>query len=108
MNSRSFCWIDDAVSSTCALMEACGVESGMVVNVGNPHGEIAMCEVYERLFDLCGWRPEHVVYREADRDSAKRRCPDTQRLESLIAGIRYLPLDEGLKRTAEWYLGFAS
>ncbi len=103
-DTRSFCWIDDAVRSTCLLMEATGIEGGSVINVGDRDGEIAMRCVYDMLFEICGWRPERVFLREAAADSVARRCPDTHLLEKLVGPFDFLPLKEGLTRTAAWYL----
>ncbi len=102
--TRSFCWIEDAVEATHRVMEAPGLTGGMVVNIGDQKGEVAIGQVYEMIFDSAGWRPRAWRKEPAGAGSVARRCPDISLLKQLT---RYEPrtsLAQGLERTVRWYL----
>ena len=102
--TRSFCWIGDAVESAHRIAESSGLASGMVVHVGNQNGEVEIGRLYEMLFELCGWTPPAKAIENAPAGSVSRRCPDVGRLRSLTGYEPSTPLREGLERTVRWYL----
>jgi len=101
--TRSFCWINDAVKATHLIMESDNIKPGMVVHIGNEDGEIEIGTLYDLIFDMCGWRPEKVVRVPAPAGSVARRCPNTGRLQLLTGYLPSTPLQEGLRETVFWY-----
>jgi nucleoside-diphosphate-sugar epimerase len=102
--TRSFCWIEDAVEATHRILESPRLTPGTVVHVGNQKGEVEIGRLYEMIFDLCGWAPRTLVNRPAPPGSVSRRCPDVTRLRSLTEYEPSTPLREGLEKTVKWYL----
>ena len=102
--TRSFCWIEDAVDATHRIMESPHITSGLVVHIGNQKGEVRIGHLYDMVFKLCGWKPLNLVNVPAPSGSVSRRCPDVTRLRSLTGYEPSSPLKQGLKATVKWYL----
>ena len=98
--TRSFCYIDDAVKATQLIMES-GKTDGEIVHIGRDDAEISIMELAEMLFGIAGFHPKIKIEKEAE-GTVQRRCPDIGKLRKL--GFRpNIDLDEGLKKTFEWY-----
>ena len=104
-NTRSYCYINDAIEGTLKLLFS--NQTGEAFNVGNPDNEISvkdMAEIVAALIDdevkIKHIIPPHAVYESSD---PKRRCPDISKLQSVINFKPGYPLKEGLKRTIQWY-----
>lgn len=101
--TRSFCWIDDAVEATSLVLDAPTLQAGDVVHIGDPTGEVTMQQLYDMIYGVLEWHPDKVVFQDSSSASVPRRCPDTTFLESLIGSRTTTPLSDGLQRTADWY-----
>ncbi len=102
--TRSFCFVNDAAEATRRVMEADAAPAGRVVHIGDPGGEVAIGELYDMLFDLCGWRPREIVDVAPSRGSVDRRCPDTSVLTAMTGFEAGCRLTDGLRQTVDWYL----
>lgn len=99
--TRSFCYIDDAVDAIILAMSYAGVPCP-TFHIGT-QAEIPMHALAHLLFDICKWTPERVERCAAPPGSVSRRCPDVGLMASL--GWRATTsLPEGLRATALWYL----
>jgi len=98
--TRTFCYVDDAVLATKLVMESEKTE-GQTVHIGRSDGEIKIIELAKKLFDISGFHPK-VSMQPAPEGSVMRRCPDTSRLKELGHDPR-TSLDDGLKKTYHWY-----
>jgi nucleoside-diphosphate-sugar epimerase len=97
--TRAFCYVDDAVRASRMLMESDASQD--VYHVGNDEEEIQIRRLAETVLDIVGHDAELDVQLAPD-GSVMRRCPDIDKLR----GRGYEPtveLNEGLRRTAEWY-----
>jgi nucleoside-diphosphate-sugar epimerase len=101
--TRSFCYVDDAVEAITRLVRAGGDEA-IVANVGNDREEVTIGELAERIFALHR-RPARVEVREPPPGSPERRRPDLGELRRLTGFEPRCGLDSGLRRTFEWYAG---
>jgi|TARA_B100000315_G_scaffold156179_1_gene144735 nucleoside-diphosphate-sugar epimerase len=101
--TRSFCWIDDAVKATQLVMESEKVGPGMVVHIGNEVGEIKIEKLYEMLFEICDWRPEEILIIQEQKGSVSRRCPDTEKLRQVTNYTPNTSLQIGIEKTVSWY-----
>ncbi|GAA3828968.1 NAD-dependent epimerase/dehydratase family protein [Streptomyces coacervatus] len=99
--SRAFCYVDDAVEAVHRLManEAAG---GRIVHIGDDTEETNIGDLIKLILHITGHNPE-VVYRPAPPHSVARRCPDLTRLRSLTGYAPTVSLDEGVRRTVDWY-----
>lgn len=102
-DTRSFCWIDDAVEATCRTMESPELTPGIVVHIGNQDGEVRIGALYDMIFEICEWTPPRRFDAPSPPGSALRRCPDISRLRTLTGYEPSTPLAEGLKKTIVWY-----
>lgn len=96
-DTRSFCFVDDAIEMTASLVRN---QANQVVNVGNPT-EMRIADVAKIILDLMGIDPNRLEIRPGLKGSAKRRCPDTRLVQSLTGFKNYTPLKVGLRKTIE-------
>jgi len=96
-DTRSFCYIDDAVEMTHTLVQNC---SNKTVHVGNQQ-EYKISTVAKMIMGIMGINPERLEITEGPLGSAKRRCPDTSLVRELTGFENYTPLEKGLRKTVE-------
>ncbi|HTL48575.1 MAG TPA: NAD-dependent epimerase/dehydratase family protein [Verrucomicrobiae bacterium] len=104
-NTRSFCYINDAVEALFRVLFA--KESGESFNIGNPYPEISVRELAYKVAEAMPFKvevvnidPPHAVYAQSD---PKRRCPDITKLQTLTGFKPKYSLEEGLRRTIQWF-----
>jgi UDP-glucuronate decarboxylase len=98
--TRSFCYVSDLVSGLRGLM-AIQKNPEKPVNLGNP-GEFTISELAEKVLRLTPGAGS-VVHSPLPLDDPKRRRPDITIAEELLGWQATIGLDEGLKRTVEWF-----
>lgn len=96
-DTRSFCYVDDAVKMTDMLVNTV---SNKTVNVGNDN-EIKISVVAKMIMGYMGINPDKLEILSGPIGSATRRCPDTTLVQTLTGFTDYTPLEEGLKKTVE-------
>ena len=100
--TRSFCYVDDMVDGLIRLM-ATGDDVTGPINLGMPQ-PTTMRWLAFRVAVECGCRDR---YRTADcplpPDDPRRRCPDITLARSVLGWEPKIGLDEGLRRTVEWF-----
>jgi nucleoside-diphosphate-sugar epimerase len=98
--TRSFCYVDDLIEGIvrCAASDR---TRGLVVNLGNPE-EHAIREFAEIVCRLVGV-PLRVVEQDLPTDDPGRRCPDITRARTLLGWEPTISLDEGLRRTIDYF-----
>ncbi len=96
--TRSFCYVDDLIEGICRLMLS---DEHLPVNIGNPH-EITMLEFAERIRKYFDDRPR-IIFEPLPQDDPKRRCPDISKAKRLLKWEPKVNLEEGLKRTLEYF-----
>lgn len=99
--SRAFCFVDDAVDATIRLMGVPG-EEPVIAMVGNDQEEIVIEDLVRKLCAIAQHDPELDVH-EPPPGSPERRRPDISRLRELTGFEPRVDLDEGLRRSFEWY-----
>ena len=100
--TRTFCYVDDAVNATIGVMESDGTNLE-VVNIGDDKDEIVIRDLAEKLFKIADYYPK-IEEKSAPVGSINRRCPNITKLKNKLIG--YSPkvnLDEGLIKTYNWY-----
>lgn len=98
--TRSFCFIDDAVRATMQL----GLLStgDHIVNIGNQTEEIKIKDLCSLLFEIADYHSE-LEFHPAPEGSPDRRCPDTSFIEQLVGYKPEVSLRSGLQLTLDWY-----
>lgn len=100
--TRSFCYIDDAVEAMHLLMES-RTSDGRTYHIGTPV-ETRMDELVEKVFSAAGWHPNIIEKKESPEGSVKRRLPDVSKIKHDIGWEAKTALETGIKTTVEWYL----
>ncbi len=96
--TRSFCYVSDLLDGIYRLLES---DEHDPVNIGNPH-EITILEFAERVRSLVGSK-EPIVFRPLPQDDPKQRCPDITKARRILNWEPKINLEEGLKRTYEYF-----
>jgi dTDP-glucose 4,6-dehydratase len=96
--TRSLCYVSDLVRGVLAALER-GDE--MPVNLGNPH-EVTVLQLAETIVRLAGSKSE-IVHRDLPVDDPKQRQPDITRARSLLGWEPQVSLEDGLRRTLEYF-----
>jgi UDP-glucuronate decarboxylase len=100
--TRSFCYVSDLVDGLVRLMETPDDFSGPV-NLGNP-GEFTMLELAQQVIHMTGSRST-IVHLPLPADDPLRRKPDIALATKVLAWHPRIPLQEGLKRTIDYFSG---
>lgn len=100
--TRSFCYVDDMVGGLITLMEYEGSQPGPV-NLGNPV-EMTVSDLVDVVLELTGSASE-VIHRPLPVDDPRRRRPDIARAAEVLDWRPSTPLEEGLRRTIDWFDG---
>lgn len=104
-DTRTFCYIEDAVRAMQMLMDSPKTDGQPIetVHIGD-FEEITMRELAEKLFKVVGWQPKELDIKSSPPGSVKRRLADVSKLKNLTGWQPEVSLEEGLKRTYNWYL----
>ncbi len=99
--TRSFCYVSDLVDGLIKLMNAEADDIHQPVNIGNP-SEFTMNELAEAVGRTSG-KEINVRYLPLPADDPKQRRPDISRAQQLLNWNPRVPLDEGLKKTVDYF-----
>ena len=98
--TRSFCYVDDLIEGMVRLMNT-GDDVTGPVNVGNP-GEFTIRELAEKVIKLTGSKSK-LVFKPLPQDDPRQRKPDITLAKKLLDWEPKVPLEEGLKKTIEYF-----
>src|SRR5688572_16887294 len=96
--TRSFTYVSDLIDGIWKLMNA---PVNDPVNLGNPR-ELTLLELAKEILKTSGSKSE-IVYRPLPVDDPKVRQPDISRARRLLGWEPTLAVEEGLRRTLDWY-----
>ncbi len=98
--TRSFCYVDDLVEGIClALRSERAV--GQVINLGNDR-EMSVLELAYRIKEMLDSTSE-ITFLPLPQDDPRRRKPDLSRAREILGWEPATSLEEGLRRTVEWF-----
>lgn len=103
--TRAFCYVDDMVEAFVRFMAVPGDVPGPI-NLGNPH-EVTVRELAETILSLTGSKSK-IEYQPLPTDDPVRRCPDISLAKKMLDWTPKVPLDEGLKRTIDYFRRWAN
>ncbi|MBU1086360.1 MAG: SDR family oxidoreductase [Candidatus Omnitrophica bacterium] len=96
--TRSFCYVDDLIEGICRLMN---VDYKQPVNLGNP-SEYKMKNLAEMVIKSLGSKSK-IKFESLPQDDPKRRKPDITLAKKLLNWQPLIPVDQGIKKTAEYF-----
>jgi UDP-glucuronate decarboxylase len=102
--TRSFCYIEDTLNGILKMMNS--QEHGPI-NIGNPYNELSinnLVTIFEKLThtQLC------VTYLPETENDPKIRNPDITKAIALLDWKPEIPLEEGIARTLDYFMGAQS
>jgi len=102
MQTRSFCYVSDLVEGIYRLLLS---NESDPVNIGNPN-EMTILDFARKIVELTGSRSQIAFIRPEDvriQDDPKVRQPDIGKARRILGWEPQVKLDEGLRRTIEWF-----
>ena len=99
--TRSFQYVSDLVEGMIRMME-CPDWTGPV-NLGNPV-EFTILELAQKVIAMTGSKSK-IRHLPLPADDPKKRRPDISLARERLGWEPVIPLEEGLKRTVEWFAG---
>jgi dTDP-glucose 4,6-dehydratase/UDP-glucuronate decarboxylase len=100
VQTRSFCYIDDMVEGIISAMMTQNTK-GEVINLGNPD-ERTIKEIAVKVKELTGSSSQIVNEPRPPEDPEKRK-PDIEKAKKLLQWEPKVSLEEGLKKTIEYF-----
>ena len=101
--TRSFQYIDDLIEGFIRLMSA---NYNAPVNIGNPN-EFTICQLAQKIIDITGAKSQ-LKFIEMQQDDPKRRKPDISLAKELLSWEPLVQLEDGLKRSLEYFSNFVA
>jgi len=98
---RTFCYVSDAIAMFRGIM-ASPATVGRTLNIGNSTPEVEIGELARTIINVVG-RQLTITPAPETPGSPARRCPDVSLLTSLTGVTGTVSLEEGVRRTFEWY-----
>jgi dTDP-glucose 4,6-dehydratase len=98
--TRSFCFVSDLIEGIYRLLLS---DTNDPVNIGNP-AEMTIAQFAEAVLRLTGSRST-ITYEPLPTDDPKVRQPDIGLARAKLGWEPRVPLEEGLKKTIEWFRG---
>jgi len=99
--TRSFCYVDDLIEGMYRLMNT--EDFTGPVNIGNP-GEFTMLELANKVIELTGSKSK-LVHRPLPSDDPLQRKPVIELAKEKLGWQPTIALEEGLKKTIEYFRG---
>jgi nucleoside-diphosphate-sugar epimerase len=98
---RTFCYVSDAIAMFRGIMASPNT-IGKTLNIGNSTPEVEIGELARTITGVVG-RQLTITPAPETPGSPARRCPDVSLLTSLTGVVGKVSLEEGVRRTFEWY-----
>jgi dTDP-glucose 4,6-dehydratase len=96
--TRSFCYVSDLVEGIYRLLMS---DEAMPTNIGNP-SEMTVLQFAQQIKRLVGTSAP-IEFRPLPEDDPKIRRPDITKARQLLGWEPVVPLEEGLKRTIDYF-----
>jgi nucleoside-diphosphate-sugar epimerase len=100
---RSWCYIDDNIDGVLVVMENDNAV-GNAFNIGNPRATVTIYNLAEQIIRIAGSKS---VLRQVEWNfpDVELRIPHIGKARELLGFEPKIALEEGLRRTVEWYRG---
>jgi len=97
---RDFTYVEDIVDGTILASER--VFNGVPINLGTGQKH-KLIDVAQLIFDLVNWKPTNIKFETSMPVGPWSRALDNTRARKLLGWRPKFSLEQGLKKTIEWY-----
>ncbi len=98
--ARDFTYVDDIARGTILAMKSVGYE---IINLGGGKNPISLKTIINKIENLLG-KKAVIEYRPFHKADMKETWADIDKAGKLLGWRPEIDIDEGLKRTVQWYL----
>lgn len=96
--TRTFCYVSDTVEGLIRLMNS---DYAGPINIGNPQ-EITILDLAKKIKQLTNSKSE-IIFKDLPKDDPVRRKPDIEKAKQILKWEPKVDLEEGLKRTIDYF-----
>ena len=98
---RSWCYVDDMVDAIllCLIKDEA---VGEVFNIGNPKGTVTILSLAEKIKYLANSKSK-IIHIPKGYVDVELRIPSIEKAKTILGFNPQIDLDEGIKKTIEWY-----
>ena len=97
---RDFTYVEDIVDGTILSTEK--ITDGTPINLGTGQ-RYKMIDVVNLIFKIIGWKPQNFEFDTSKPVGALSRALDNERANKLLGWNPQFSLEDGLRKTIEWY-----
>ena len=97
---RDFTYVEDIVDGT--ILSAEKITDGTPINLGTGQ-RYKMIDVVNLIFKIIGWKPQNFEFDTSKPVGALSRALDNERANKLLGWSPQFTLEDGLRKTIEWY-----
>ena len=97
--TRSFSYIDDTING---IVKILNYKSPEVFNIGNDE-EVTIKDLAKKIISLTGSKSK-IKFLDLPQDDPKQRKPDLTKAENLLDYTSSVTLDNGIKKTIDWFI----
>lgn len=98
---RSWCYIDDLLDGLCLCLENRQI-SGHAFNIGDPRSTITIYDLAKKVISISG-ATSKIRFQERTFVDIEIRVPKIDKARKVLGFQPHVDLDEGIKRTLDWY-----
>ena len=98
---RDFTYVEDIVEGT--ILAAEKIDDGTPINLGTGI-KYKIKDVAEKIFEIMEWHPKKIVFDTSKPTGVISRGLDISKARELLGWEPRFTLEEGLRRTIEWYV----
>lgn len=98
---RSWCYIDDMVDGILLCLNEDNA-IGEVFNIGNPKGTITILGLAEKIIHISNSKSS-IIHVPKNYVDVELRIPNIDKAKSILGFEPKIDLNEGIRRTVEWY-----
>lgn len=98
---RSWCYVEDFIFGLEKITSLPGI-SGKVFNIGNPLGTVTNIELANKIKVFSG-SSSKIEFKKHPGPEVEIRVPDVTNAETVLGFFPKISLDDGLKKSIEWY-----
>ena len=72
-------------------------------NIGNNNDEISILDLCKKILKISDRRDIVIKKKFSNNFSPVRRLPDVRKISKYISKIKFVKIDDGIRKTFEWY-----